>query len=50
MVIIPAARVMLEFDLGSVDTEPRINSISHSNSKIGLYSIVYENVEEVIAD
>tara|TARA_R110001592_G_scaffold16668_15_gene70835 strand:+ start:650 stop:1408 length:759 start_codon:yes stop_codon:yes gene_type:complete len=49
MVKMPAARAMLEFDLGRVDIEPGINPIWRSNSKeIGLYSIAYERVEEVI--
>ncbi|MBA6231119.1 MULTISPECIES: hypothetical protein [unclassified Colwellia] len=33
MVIIPAARAMLEFDLARVYIEPGINSTSRSNSK-----------------
>ncbi|TWX58559.1 substrate-binding periplasmic protein [Colwellia hornerae] len=49
MVKMPAARAMLEFDLGRVDIEPGINPVWRSNSKeIGLYSIAYERVEEVI--
>ncbi len=49
MVQMPAARAIQEFDLGRVDIEPGINPTWRSSAKeLGMYSITYGNVEEVI--
>lgn len=49
MLQMPAARAILEFDLGRVDIEPGINPTwrSHAKEK-GVYSIAYISVDEVI--
>jgi polar amino acid transport system substrate-binding protein len=49
MVKMPAARAIIEFDLGRVDIEPGINPNWRSAAKEkGVYSIAYKNAEEVI--
>jgi polar amino acid transport system substrate-binding protein len=49
MVQMPAARAIIQFDLGRVDIEPGINPIWRSNTQEkGIYSIPYKSAEEVI--
>jgi polar amino acid transport system substrate-binding protein len=49
MVQMPAARALIQFELGRVDIEPGINPIWRSSAiEKGLYSIPYKLTEEVI--
>jgi polar amino acid transport system substrate-binding protein len=49
MVQMPAARALIQFELGRVDIEPGINPIWRSSAiEKGLYSIPYKRTEEVI--